>query len=245
MQKYLSPQRLRFETTASLEPDRVDTSEPGYRPRRVPSSRSRKQWRLGAAPSGIVTADAFDLILQSPRLQKALAPRLILQVGAPPTSSAYEAFLLEQRPRRIILGAQGWEDPQSSAEVLVQGDLDAIVEDLLPRLQATQMGAKYTAPQESAHGASEPYEAPGDGSGMVLPVSLSPSWAMTDPSPPVARPDPGHRLPKRCTKGPLWRRAEALCWEAIDATLAADQDGEAAAVRVVDLAQDRHGVHPG
>lgn len=107
-------------------------------------SEAPSQLRLGPAPPGVNTVDAFDLLLRQPRLRRALRPRLILQIGAPPTASSYEQLLEAQdagvtigqpRPRRIVIAPElGWPDPQSSADALVLADLDEVLEGLLPLL---------------------------------------------------------------------------------------------------------------
>lgn len=85
------------------------------------------QLRFTRRPPEVLCGDAFDLFLRDPALRARLAPDLILQIGAPPTSSSFDALLRAEapgdrhrhRPRRFVLAAHGWNDPQSRAEALV------------------------------------------------------------------------------------------------------------------------------
>ncbi len=62
----------------------------------------------------------YDLILRSPRARAALAPDLILRIGAAPTSGALLSYLAEHRQVRQVVVDQGhrWKDHLAAAEEL-------------------------------------------------------------------------------------------------------------------------------
>lgn len=75
------------------------------------------QLRFGPGADGVI--GAFDLILRDPARRAALAPDLILQLGAPPTSGLWERWMGERPARRVVVRERGWSDPQSTAEILM------------------------------------------------------------------------------------------------------------------------------
>jgi 2-succinyl-6-hydroxy-2,4-cyclohexadiene-1-carboxylate synthase len=90
----------------------------------------------GAAASGVTVIDAFDLLVGSVPFREALPPPgLILQIGAPPTSGAWQRYL-EAFPeaRRIVVAEHGWNDPENRAEILAVADPAALAEALVERL---------------------------------------------------------------------------------------------------------------
>jgi 2-succinyl-5-enolpyruvyl-6-hydroxy-3-cyclohexene-1-carboxylate synthase len=79
------------------------------------------QLRWTGAPAMAGLCSAFDLILRGPR-RGGLAepPDLIVEIGAPPTSSAWARYAAEHRSvRRIVIAPHGWPDPHASASLLV------------------------------------------------------------------------------------------------------------------------------
>ncbi len=70
---------------------------------------------------------AFDLLLRDPELSRALRPDLVIQLGMPPVSGQWERWIGEQSGlRRYVLHPHGWSDPQSTAEILRCGPVDAL-----------------------------------------------------------------------------------------------------------------------
>jgi len=82
------------------------------------------QIRFGAAWDRGLRLDHFDLVLGSAVGREELRPDLILQVGRPPTSSAW-LRLVAQAPdvRHIVLAAGGWPDAESTARWVIRADV--------------------------------------------------------------------------------------------------------------------------
>ena len=79
---------------------------------------------------GAIRIGAFDLLLRDQTLRESLAPDLIVQLGAPPTSGLYERWLSElPSPRRFVVRLRGWSDPQSTAEIVL-AEPDAVLAEL-------------------------------------------------------------------------------------------------------------------
>ena len=81
------------------------------------------QLRFGGDRDGVVAISAFDALLRVPALRARLAPELVIELGAPPTSAGY-AQLLAERPAlpRFVVAPYGWNDPHGSAAALVVAD---------------------------------------------------------------------------------------------------------------------------
>jgi 2-succinyl-5-enolpyruvyl-6-hydroxy-3-cyclohexene-1-carboxylate synthase len=94
------------------------------------------QVRFGASPE-IMSIAAFDALLRDPAFRSRLAPDLLIEIGAPPTSPGY-ADLIADHPGcpRFVLAPHGWNDPASSAHALVFGDPADICEAVAARLRA-------------------------------------------------------------------------------------------------------------
>jgi 2-succinyl-5-enolpyruvyl-6-hydroxy-3-cyclohexene-1-carboxylate synthase len=95
------------------------------------------QTRFGVpGGDGVVTCASFDALLRSPAARARWAPDLVIEIGAPATSSAWGAFVAA-RPDvpRWVLAPHGWNDPSSSATALVLGDPQAAIEGLAQRLE--------------------------------------------------------------------------------------------------------------
>ncbi len=79
------------------------------------------QMRFGG--DGVGRCGAFDSFLRSAEFRRGHVPDLILELGHPPTSSAYATWLSEHPSvRRYAVAPHGWNDPSSSAAELVQAE---------------------------------------------------------------------------------------------------------------------------
>ncbi len=78
------------------------------------------QLRFGGDRAGVVAISAFDALLRVPALRARLAPELVIELGAPPTSAGY-AQLLAEHPSlpRFVIAPHGWNDPSGSAATLL------------------------------------------------------------------------------------------------------------------------------
>jgi 2-succinyl-5-enolpyruvyl-6-hydroxy-3-cyclohexene-1-carboxylate synthase len=99
--------------------------------------------RFGAGDD-VSRCDAFDLCLRAPRFRAANAPSLVIELGAPPTSSSYAAWLAQHpAAARWVIAPHGWPDPAGDAAArvfagdefvrAVAGALDARVPDAWAR----------------------------------------------------------------------------------------------------------------
>ena len=61
-------------------------------------------------------------------------PDLVVELGAVPTSGAYERWVARARPRRVVVGAASYADPHGQAEQVLLGDPSEIARALAPRL---------------------------------------------------------------------------------------------------------------
>ncbi|MFH1681081.1 MAG: 2-succinyl-5-enolpyruvyl-6-hydroxy-3-cyclohexene-1-carboxylic-acid synthase, partial [Candidatus Eisenbacteria bacterium] len=69
--------------------------------------------------------DAFDAFLRSPAFVERHAPQVIVQIGHPPTSKAWERFLRAAPAcARAIVAPYGWNDPQNSAGSILIGPVE-------------------------------------------------------------------------------------------------------------------------
>jgi 2-succinyl-5-enolpyruvyl-6-hydroxy-3-cyclohexene-1-carboxylate synthase len=73
-----------------------------------------------------LTAGLFDGHQEAP-------PDLVLELGAVPTSAAYERWVARARPRRVVVGAASYLDPHGGAEQILVGDAGEIARALLVR----------------------------------------------------------------------------------------------------------------
>jgi 2-succinyl-5-enolpyruvyl-6-hydroxy-3-cyclohexene-1-carboxylate synthase len=78
------------------------------------------QARFGKADPSVVECPSFDAILRDPSVRKTLAPDVVLELGAPPTSTNYAEYIA-QHPRvdRFVVAPFGWNDPAQDAKALV------------------------------------------------------------------------------------------------------------------------------
>lgn len=81
----------------------------------------------GARPK--TACDVFEPLLRSPRFREAHRPTFVLQLGAMPTSSAYDAWMreLDGKMARVILSEHGVPDATSRANWIVNADVAEVV----------------------------------------------------------------------------------------------------------------------
>jgi 2-succinyl-5-enolpyruvyl-6-hydroxy-3-cyclohexene-1-carboxylate synthase len=87
----------------------------------------------------VAGAHAADLLLGSPRLRRALAPDLVLQLGAPLVTAGWERWLAETSPARAVIepGLPGvWSDPDGTASMVVSADVGLTAAGLAATLGA-------------------------------------------------------------------------------------------------------------
>jgi len=84
--------------------------------------------------------DRFDFLLRAPRWSAAHWPDLVVELAAPPTSSAYAALLAASRCDRIVVAPHGWSDPSSSARLLIQAPVGEVARRVAARLAARPGG---------------------------------------------------------------------------------------------------------
>lgn len=85
--------------------------------------------------------DAFPTLLASERFRDTREPDLILQIGRPPTASAWDHYLRRWPAERFALWPYGWADPWSSATAVIQGDPTATIRALLTALPGEEDAA--------------------------------------------------------------------------------------------------------
>lgn len=73
--------------------------------------------RFGGSP---FVCGAFDAFLRDAPTRKSLAPDLLIELGGPPTSSAYASYL-QDHPGclRAVVAPHGWNDPAGGARILI------------------------------------------------------------------------------------------------------------------------------
>ncbi|HVW26599.1 MAG TPA: 2-succinyl-5-enolpyruvyl-6-hydroxy-3-cyclohexene-1-carboxylic-acid synthase [Polyangiaceae bacterium] len=86
-----------------------------------------------------LTLDALDVLLRVPSFRQAFAPDVVLQIGEPPTSGAWERLVAE-RPslERHVVARAGWPDPASSARSLIIADVACALDALAKALPSEQ-----------------------------------------------------------------------------------------------------------
>ena len=80
------------------------------------------QVRFGGNPDSQI--DAFDWLYQLPPADTQWRPDLVIQLGVPPTSGAWERFL-DNNPgvHRVVIAPWGWPDPQSTAHTILHAPI--------------------------------------------------------------------------------------------------------------------------
>jgi 2-succinyl-5-enolpyruvyl-6-hydroxy-3-cyclohexene-1-carboxylate synthase len=82
-----------------------------------------------------LTLDALDVLLRVPGFRSAFAPDLVLSIGEPPISAAWERFVCEHpNLERHVIARAGWPDPASSARSLLIADPEASLRALAAAL---------------------------------------------------------------------------------------------------------------
>lgn len=90
------------------------------------------QLRDAEIPNDVCLLGSPDAVFSKPSPN----PELVLQIGAPPTSSAYERWLADSARRRAVVSAHGWPDPTNRADWLVRMEPIAFARRLSERLPA-------------------------------------------------------------------------------------------------------------
>lgn len=94
----------------------------------------------------------MDWLFRLPMANSDCQPDFIVQIGAPPTSGAWESFIARHPGiPRLVIAPEGWPDPQGSARWIVQAD----VAQACARLAA----ARADRPDAAALAANQAYAA--------------------------------------------------------------------------------------
>jgi 2-succinyl-5-enolpyruvyl-6-hydroxy-3-cyclohexene-1-carboxylate synthase len=96
-----------------------------------------------------------DLVLGSPRLAGAPAPRLVVRIGAEPVAAGWAAARAALATATTwVLADHGWSDPDSSAHAVIVGDvatsIDRIAERVPPRAETSFVDAWRAAGERAA-----------------------------------------------------------------------------------------------
>lgn len=103
--------------------------------------------REGASRGAPVLVSALDALLRSRAFRAHHAPDVIVEIGAPPTSTGYAQLLAESpRCRRVVIAPSGWTDPASTASILVHADVQAFCLALRAHLAARSGTARAEQP---------------------------------------------------------------------------------------------------
>lgn len=102
------------------------------------------QVRFGAEEAQVagrrapVLVAAIDALLRSRSFRARFAPDVIIEIGAPPTSTGYAQLLADSPPRRrvILTPHDHWTDPSSTASILVRTDVPSFCLALAEHLAA-------------------------------------------------------------------------------------------------------------
>jgi 2-succinyl-5-enolpyruvyl-6-hydroxy-3-cyclohexene-1-carboxylate synthase len=82
----------------------------------------------------------FEPLLRLSEWREHQLPSIILQIGRPLLSSAFERWITEtapdrQSPELFLLARSGWPDPTGLAKLVAQGDPNQVLEQMLTRLE--------------------------------------------------------------------------------------------------------------
>jgi 2-succinyl-5-enolpyruvyl-6-hydroxy-3-cyclohexene-1-carboxylate synthase len=93
---------------------------------------------------GPLTLDGLDVLLRAPAFHRSFAVDVVLQLGEPPTSGAWERFVAEHPAlERHVLARAGWPDPSSNARTLLVAEPASALAELVAALGP---GAKKAMP---------------------------------------------------------------------------------------------------
>ncbi len=93
--------------------------------------------RFGAATDGATVCGGFDTFLRDEDFRRGHAPEVVVEIGAPPTSSAWAQYLaLHPRALRFVVAPYGWSDPAGDATALVLADPAVVCAAVAARLVA-------------------------------------------------------------------------------------------------------------
>jgi 2-succinyl-5-enolpyruvyl-6-hydroxy-3-cyclohexene-1-carboxylate synthase len=166
------------------------------------------QLRFGTRPPAVAAIDHFDLLLATPALAGAPAPRLVVQLGAEPVAAAWPGPLASAErahvidpsgppsgPERWVLCAHGRHDPEASARATICGDVGDALARVTARLEPAGDRAAFAAAwraveQRLAGAVARALAAHPRGEGAVLRAAL-------EAAPSGARVQLGNSLPIR------------------------------------------------
>jgi 2-succinyl-5-enolpyruvyl-6-hydroxy-3-cyclohexene-1-carboxylate synthase len=100
------------------------------------------QLRFGPRPPAVAAIDHFDLVLASPALAGAPAPRLIVQLGAEPVAASWPGAVTAER---WVLSGHDRHDPESSARGTITGDVAEAIARVVARLEPAGDRAAFPA----------------------------------------------------------------------------------------------------
>ena len=100
--------------------------------------------RFGA-PDDLVALPSFDALLRAPSFVEGAAPDLVVELGLPPTSGAYAAWVESRDPPRHVAAPLGWPDPHGSARSVVTADPAALCRALVDALGGHRPAAETVA----------------------------------------------------------------------------------------------------
>lgn len=82
--------------------------------------------------------------------RKDLDPDLVVELGAPPTSTAYAKLLARARPPRVVVQPHGHSDPQQDARLLIAAPPGQVLERLKPPLSAAPYFHRFAEAEAQA-----------------------------------------------------------------------------------------------
>jgi len=94
--------------------------------------------------------DAYDAFLRLDGVTAALAPDLVLRLGAAPTSKPVLLWLQRHPAARVLVVDAGWPDPTHQAAEVVQGDPRAVCEAVVAALRDGGGAGERPAPGPAA-----------------------------------------------------------------------------------------------
>lgn len=97
------------------------------------TSQLRLRGRSGIDAAFVV--DALDSLLRASSFRERFAPDVVVQVGEPPVSGAWDRFVAHADTRRYVVAPHGWPDPHGTARALLVGDVDETLNALCGALE--------------------------------------------------------------------------------------------------------------